>query len=668
MINFTAINCTGMFSFGMMSTIKLDNRGLIFLSGINNDRKGSNGSGKSSFINSIKEICFGENDTGKSGPNVVNKNKKWKNGCFGAIWLSDNNSVSWRIFMLRKWKNDPPDSEIVSNSELINNGEKYVGTDVFLERWNGELWVDERATSTGNKSHKDTQIKIIEEILDMTYEQFSAYVCLGQKAESALVSGTSNKREKIIQSVANVSNWDTAANLARERINTCNIVLSNKMAALSSSNSILENMQIPNKDEISIISGQINDSNNQLVALKSQLIVKQQELDELLKSSDSDLDQGLQLLNAERRHSNERLANSELPSPSEIILKLENRRVQIQAELSFLRKQHSTIKNLGEGICNNCGQNITGEHIGSSLSSLELKLKELDIVLEEVNVKHKKEMSKYNTIVEKLKQEVKDKYDHEIYCLDQTQEELIRRMNQYKDKINSIKIETNNLQSDINQLNVNISNFKSKLCFIEGQINHIKQVKEKIAQLQVAVFESEKDIKHWKWVERNLKKIKLQEYNIAIDRLNQLISLELQIIWGSEINARFVTAQEKARGKGVKQGFELVVTEPDKEDVPIELWSGGENKIIVIAIFIAMRKLTRERGCGVNISVIDELDKDLCDVNVDRMVNAFEHVTSDSSTCIVVSHNTRLLSIMEFNNTLTAEKTNGITKIVEGVI
>jgi DNA repair exonuclease SbcCD ATPase subunit len=671
MIEFTAINCTGMFSFGKMETIALESRGLVFLSGVNKDRGGSNGSGKSSFINSIKEICFGKNDTGKSGPNIVNKSKNWKNGCFGALWLIDHDGDFWRIFMLRRWKGDPPSNTItINDSELLKHGGKYVGTDIFLEKWDAgrKIWVDERPTSSGSKTYKDVQSKIINEILRMTYEQFSAYVLLGQKAKSSLVDGTSGDREKIIQAVTNVSQWEAAINVTKSKLAECNTAMEIAVNNLQSYKTMLDSMQEVDSRQQLEISDEISKLNQQISELNSKEIIRKQELEKLLNSGDSDLNQEMQLLIAERRHASERLANFSVSAKCERLIELEHEFIKANAHLSDLNNKYHTAKKLNIGECDRCGQPITNKYLNEQLLNMQRDIDEFTETLEVITLDLKQENDKYEEEIRLEKQEVKDKYEQDIYYLNQSEKKLIERIRHYEEMVNVARDNINKIQLDIQKCKVSIHGYQQQLNTINKQMESLRLIEGKFKLLEDEVKENKSIINHWEWVNRNLKKIKLQEYNNAIDRLNQLISVELQIIWGSEIDVRFVTAQEKASGKGMKQGLELIITEPDKKGVPIELWSGGESKAIIIAIFMAMRKLTRERGCGVNISAIDELDKDLCEVNVDRMVNTFEYMASDSPTCIVISHNSRLLSTMNFNDVWVAEKIKGITNIIEGNI
>jgi len=55
-------------------TVNIDNQGLVFIQGINNDSLGfeSNGAGKTTFLEAIVYCLYGKLSDGKSGDDVIN--------------------------------------------------------------------------------------------------------------------------------------------------------------------------------------------------------------------------------------------------------------------------------------------------------------------------------------------------------------------------------------------------------------------------------------------------------------------------------------------------------------------------------------------------------------------------------------------------------------------
>jgi len=674
MIILEKVNCSGAFSFGLCPTISLENIGTIFVRGINKDHGGSsNGAGKSSILNVIKEIIYEENDTEKSGPQVINKHKDWNNGYFMILWFRDSMSQRWRISSIRKWKDEPPDSSILSEpSDVITRGGKYQGSDLFLDRWDGENWVDERPTSINNKTTSSTRDRIIE-IIGMTYEQFSAYVCLGQQSESALVSGTSGEREKIIQAVTDVSLWERAVMSVNKLIDTNTTNHQQLVAKFNGLDLAVKAITVPSLDEIDFANYELEMIKNEYTnigTLLNKLLVDEtitkNEL-EFVKNEVGNVNQELDLLNAEERWSQERLQTIECPEPPEIAVLSK----EISDTSSSVARNNQLINKyrlLGEGDCSMCGQKVTQDHLNTEIGILETNNQLLSQSLALLVTQKTQIVCQHEHTIKEARNATKQKFEHEMDGIRQAREKLIAKTTvpmTIEMKLEAIRGEIKSIRSQSLVQESKISSVNSRIKMLTNKINEYKQLNETLAGLQAAVISSNHEIDHLSWVSRNLKKIKLTEYESAIERLNILLDEELYKVWGPGLTARFVTAKDKAKG-GIKQEIDLMVYTPNVDEVPIEMHSGGEKKAVVIATFKAMKRLAHERGLGINLAAIDEIDKDLDDANTDRLIEAFESIANDSPSCIVISHNARLLNTMQFDGIWTVLKSNEFSTIELG--
>lgn len=671
MIKLYALNNSGMFSYGMMPTIILDGLGIVLI-------RGHNGSGKSSFLNSIKEILFGENDTGKSGNNVINNHNEWRNGFFGAIWLQDHNGIWWRIFSIRKWKGEPPLNindgiPYPFVSEILQNGNTYINTDIYLEKWDGKIWVDERPTSTNNKSFKDTQKKICDDILKMTYNQFSTYVSLGQKAESALVGGTSGSREKIIQAVADVSIWDKAALIINRSINIKeneSNLLSNKISGL---NGAIQSFSIPTDDDVLKIQRGIDDLNSQIIndlanidKYKNDLADKNIELTNI-KQKSCDIKQEIDLLIAEERHALDRYkSHVDIPLSNEILI-LQDKISNLSNNLRTIDNHITKYKKLGIGNCPTCGQEVTNQYLDEIMNNYvgtQAKLNdEINILTFELDDMTADHQSK---VVADRKQ-AKDKYE-------QSSSAIRKRIEELKSKC----VDPNILMSTMSMITKMINDADSNIGWKRNQIQILNTSLESVHNTKLeyqksidllnaesAKFDSlNNEIIHYKWVERNLKKLRLHEYETAIDRLNELINETMQHLWGNNIKAHFVLARETAKGN-ISQEIKLLVETPNRPSVPIEMYSGGETKSIIVSAFRAMRQVSNEHGISVNIAAIDELDKDLDEAKTDALAEALSSMNEECSSCFIISHKSRLINIMNPDRKWVFKTNNEFTIIEE---
>ena len=672
MIIVEAVNTTGMFSYGWMPNIYLNDKGCVFLRGINEDNGGSNGSGKSSLLNAIKEILFGKNDSGKSGANVINKHKDWDQGMFGVVWLRDHFGKHWRILSIRKWKGETPDFILQNgNSQVLMTGQSYTGQDVFIEWWDGQCWVDARPTaSKDHKSMTDAQSMVSEKVLLMSYEQFSAYVCLGQKAESALVSGTSGEREKVIQAVADVSIWTKAADIVKDTYTNKLTIQTNLEYEISGMKSALTSIHIPSENDIKSAQLLIENAKREEDRLNTELVKIRHQLADIEQAraylNAEGIEQEIDILRAEERHSRERYNMAIVFNQNEQIKPIEE-------ELGRLRYDHMTsvsefnkYQELGEGECNHCGQMVTGQHLERQKVELHNKVGHLS---NQIDTLHLKVKALYDTDAKRkelIEVEAKAKFDAEISSWQQAMNDLIDRQRQYTvlgTNIQGLEQQYQQIKQQITVQPSYIHSAQNNLDYLLSRVTERQQVEEKIRQLEQSHINGASEIEHLRWTERNLKKLRVQEYESAIVRLNQLLAERLWELWGAGLQARFVTATSTTRGQNVKSGLEFLVDTTNKTGVPIELYSGGETKIIVVAMFLSMIELAAERGSGVNIAAIDEIDEHLDDYRADRLVDAIDAVVRRVSTCLIISHNARLLNTMSFDETWTVRKKNEFATI-----
>jgi len=662
MLTILAVNPTGMFSFGWMPVVQLDKKGRVLISG-------RNGSGKSSILNSIKEIAFSKNDTTKSGLNVVNHHVDWDNGMFGVLWCVDREGKTWRIMNIRKWRGTTYPQGVDGPSQHLSLGGTYTGDDIFVEMWDGSQWVDMRPTaSRDNKSMDDAKQFIIDNIFGMTYDQFSAYVCLGQSAESALVLGTSGAREKIIQAIADVSIWTSAAEIAKAAYTNKDTELANLNSEINGRKNSLNHIILPTEQDIQEAARSVQVVEENYKGLCQAAATTQQQISELQmkQSTIDDVEQELQILVAEERHSRERYENFEPPPEPEKIGAIHNQILTLQAENRNNLTTVNHYQTVGEGVCSNCGQVVDQEHLKKEIERLTDLISDGGLKVDALYEDHGRLVAAHEKAVGEAKAAAKLKMEEELRHLEESKQKQLAKKKEYQDicsAIEHLNEKLSYLNNEIKMAPTNISIAKMHLASLQSKINEVEQIEAGIQHLETQAVSMTNEISHLKWTERNLKKIRIQEYEAAIDRLNQLLADRLYELWGPGLFARFVTARSTTRGKGIVSGLNFIVDTEKKTGVPIEMYSGGQKKIIVVATFLAMIQLSIERGLGVNITAVDELDENLDDVNADKLVEAFESIVELVPTCLIISHNTRLLNTMAFDERWTAHMENEISTL-----
>lgn len=674
MITFLAVNTTGMFSHGVCKTIPLHEQGRVYITGTDVDRGTSNGIGKSSILNAVKQIAFGENDTGHGAGDVVNTNKLWNKGQFGVLWFINHDDIKYRVIQTRKWTDEEIGTSIIGTepSTVLSTGNTYTGTDVFVEYWDGDEWVDDRPTSQGAKTILDIQKYVCKDVLKMTIDQFSAYVSIGQRAMSVLTNGTSGEREKIIKAVVDVSLWERAAELAKVKASSIQVEVDALNIRHQTMEGWLSKFTYPSDHEMSeVVVGleslklakQVADQERQTAvaeysAAQSALLTAEtasqahaRQMDALRQHYDS-----LQL---------ERGAVSFRPIKySDTHEELKAKIAEYSLDKAILAKELAAIKNNVSGICPYCKQTLPSHPVENHSEETVNKIKSLDLLISDANrqlfMLEQFERSNYNIETEAL---VKD-IDLKIKTILQS----ISAM--------STQVDHSSLKNDLllkqSHLNTKEIAFKSIVRDIQVATKQLEDMVARRDQYTKALDEKNAlagtieskllDVQHAQFLDKHFKKIKLQEYDVSIERLNQLLAEELETIWPGGATARFVTAQTKASGKGVKQGIDLIVSVTGRGDIPIGMYSGGESKMIVFAVFLAMRTLAFERGVGVNFAAVDEIDDALDNTNIDNLILAFDRL-KHTDTCLIISHNSRFVNSMDFDNTWTITKKNDMSSV-----
>ena len=198
-----SINPTGMFSYGASKDINVLNKGLVHLTGINEDKDGdSNGSGKSSLFNAACEILFMENPTGCKGDDVINS--IWDKGMAGRVYFTNHIGEHYRVTYCRKWK----DTNYVVDNDTHT---AYLGTSLYLDKFEGGVWVDERGAGM-----PQTHLKILD-VIGMSYNRFLAIAYMSYRVGDAFLRGTNKDRMDILSGITGIEEWDAISDRSRAK-------------------------------------------------------------------------------------------------------------------------------------------------------------------------------------------------------------------------------------------------------------------------------------------------------------------------------------------------------------------------------------------------------------------------------------------------------------------
>ncbi len=310
--------------------------------------------------------------------------------------------------------------------------------------------------------------------------------------------------------------------------------------------------------------------------------------------------------------------------------------------------------------------------------------------------KYKKLKAKIEEVNDKLK-EFKDKQQNHLNNRDKAKEAEIRRksievsmreLKEYSKKIDTRKKEH---QDEINKLNLErekLQQEESKLKPEENQTEHIQNIKTKIQQnlkritensKRMGIIEEKLDYFRKNTISLEEKKNKFKELKhqeqqtqfwvngfkeIKIDLIESFIPYLTKItnekIKQCEMDFQIQLSTEKELQSGdIKQEFHIKILDDYGKERPIESFSVGERRTLVICLSIAINEYRKMMSTiPFNFILCDEILDGLDDVG---QIATSKLINQSSGQFLVISHSDTLKDL--FSSVLTAIKSKGIITI-----
>lgn len=692
-----SVQPTGFFSYGWHHTVQLDGLGAILLDGKNHDRHGgSNASGKTSLFNTIAQILYGKNPSEEVGEKVINT---VLGRSFGRIIFTDKNLTKWRVTDVKKWKKTDPTPDVkVSKlqeepSEWINLGNKYSGTDVFLERWDqtNNIWVDERATNSESGETrlelKSTRKKIVD-ILSMDYEQFMAVAYMAQEKTLKFINGTHKEKMEVLSGISDIKIWDKRTAKIRDDLKILRSEsdrLQSKLDGLIAAEGSVTKPDMIDVNEIlsSIdnISLQINDVESKISTFRSTKTTNQTLISELeLSISDmvtqirkTTIDRSTQesyIRSLKSDYSKEYNSILSRPLPPEL--------ASLQIEISqingiIIARRHDLEQLLvGEGKCPRCRSVVTIQHILRHRELLELEIQEQEDKKVDINTKISSIKYGIDKQTNDMIQASKAKHDILINLesskLDAIDSSLTSLNNKLQDlKSKKLVLESSDNDSKIHTLESQRMTLLSMKSQKMNRINEIDSIKAKYdayiqsrVEAELNLNNTNKQIKYLEVTERLFgdKGIKAFKLDKILNLLNYTVQQYMDIITDENVKVSVSQYREKSDGD-ITTDMQILVSEGTKTTVPYKLYSGGERRQIALAFVGAFWHIASLSGVGVNILCMDETFGPLDAENSEFAFKYIDHLkNSGKSTIFIVSHDSTIKNKVGINQTWTIVKRN----------
>jgi DNA repair exonuclease SbcCD ATPase subunit len=694
-----AIEFENAFVFNGSYRVTFPERGLVLVEGVNEDAGGSNGAGKTSFLNLIPTALFEQNGSGLVKDLVINR---FCEGCEIRLVLDDGLVVVYT--RSRRGKSD---------WYLVRDGKQVRG-----------------------RSLSETK-NLIYDALRITYEQYSSVVHLRQGSTLGFWELSPSERVKMISDILGLGRYEVASQRAREFVND----LEKGIAGLRAELSTLEGVVSRLRDELSTRRALLIDTSAHIEEGRrlSELVKsKGEELKGWLKELGS-LELKMKTLKDEQRRIGMEIADKErlkeervrnmnrIESLLKDIVKMEEERrllgerVKIKDELSaellklralLERKKDECSRKEGKIVelrkvlelrvsddCPVCGRPIDSETFGQrrkhiegeilglenevglmrkeieelkmSISGVERELVSLHgvegrlMAIEQVISASKKEelergLSFEKEQIELLERDIMD-LKGKLVALG-SEQDLNEQFWEVKRRVVALEQEIGSLNKEIERINRVIMEQESLRKRIAEIEEELRRLEGEIRKKQDLIFEEERRVLYYKWWVDGFKRFQLIEISNAIELLQE----RLQFYAGSLFEDRMVIeldvfAQKKTKKEELDFKHEINMRINDGL-IPLSGYSGGEKQLLSLVLMLSLNDIL-----GFRFLILDEVFGSLDELNRERVIRLLREVSKEKLV-LVVTHIDDVKAALEWDRVLRVVRRNGSSRLEEVVL
>lgn len=693
MLDLLELNPTGLFSYGLHRTIKLDNLGVTELTGMNYDRSTNtaNGCGKTNLLNAGTHLLYGEDPLEASDTEIVNR--VWDHGCWGYLKYKVPQGL-FRIVLCRKWTQDYPDSDfIIQPAQLHMQGDKYRGTDLYFDKWDGRMWIDKRLAKSA-----DTR-KAILATLPLSYNQFLTTSYMAQTKGISFVSGKNKDRMQIITELQDLSIWDRGTRVVRDR-HTGLIGQQQKLSGqidgkrmavavlpqpLSTQAIVNINTQLEQQD---IQSNENRITITLLKLEKHELMGKLRECRDrvTLWHDESNRQMMVQAacIGKISNIENELTAvmhSMPIPLSNELHAAEECGR-QVMAQIAVTTKRQQNAITTGDK-CDRCGVFLTPQLIKAHHIDLGHISSEQHQVLHVTNI----EIDRIRTLqfqqIDEATKRIRAQFDIRRAQLDvdrQTAADQIIRMQKLQRQAEQEQIDINR-QLDENASEIQrleIANYDMSLAQqkVQAQLDQNIALSQTIVAAQLDI---QKDTDKLSDITQEItalsvvikgmsdRGIKAYKFGAIIATLNELVKEYIDILTDRQVQVWFTPFREKTNAKDdddLIPEVSIFVREGPKEGLELSLYSGAEKQQITLAILCAFWRLATQQGGGCNILFLDEIFGSFDGPSASLAVRLIDKLReSHFGTIVVVTHDSKVKDVLQYDTSWIVTKRSHIATL-----
>jgi len=663
----------------------------LILGSFSNDLDRSNGSGKSSILESILWVLFGKSRH-KKKDGIVKKDKKSCKVKF--IFEVENNK--YRIVRVR--------DKVISE------------TDVVLEVDNNGQW---KNISCDTNTLTDDKIC---GIINLNYEVFLNSVYFKQNDISLFAEAKPNERKDILKALLKMDKWDIFQRSAKDKAKILLSKIEDKTNNLVSIDTIEDNIY-KCENEIKDIQNKLLKCNNEFTIINNDVMnkklkyetvsIESQNAPEILKKTIREYNDTKSKTGNINIKINENYdiikTNQNIISNIQQKIKSLNDKIKLKQNINLPELQNKIVNGkikekmmkehmlhlekdiVAEQKCPTCRKvvskyeiknlkeyrqkelnNLKLRHIElrNKLLKAEQKTKELESISNEA-VKSELEKSKIETKMMKCQSDLDSSIQDNTYLHQELKnlqnrnfEKEIQELRIKLDKNEIIKLEKEiedmsekikNLKNECDCLNILYGNQTGNLDKYTKQINEQKIIQKEIDKLKndYSIYDKLKQY----FGKDGIQAIILEN---VIEELETYANDTLSKICNEPTTITIKTQKQSDSGSWMET-FDIEVTSNNRTD-DFETFSGGEQFRISFALRLALSKILSQRiGGNIKFLLLDEVSSSLDNKGLEMFINIVKQLGNDMKV-LVITHDEKLKN--SFSDIIMVNKTNEGSKIV----
>jgi DNA repair exonuclease SbcCD ATPase subunit len=609
--------------------IDLTTQGLIAVKGkhLSSSAKSSNGCGKSTILNSIVWVLYGEYPAKYKKSDMINENAK--KDCLSECWITRNGKEG---YIVRGISCTPA-------TYSHNNGDS-----IEIEGDFTLFFIDGKdCRGIGTKTTQDS----ITNFIGLDCESFITAALFANSAES-FASKTSGKQEELFSKLLHLEDLEIARQKVKDKtkevkdeISTCDIEINKFKSHIDRENDRLSKVsdnvakwQTEQQNKLSVLAQNVGVLESRITEHTASITLTKNELEEAQEA--------LEDLQDEIKGVNEEGFKAAKTAALNVLREIDSELGSVKGEIRTLKGDITQAQGMyGKATCPKCFNEVTEEHLYEIIDEKNKRVDELELDLEKKNNKRIKEhqslieaensLSKVNSrrneivaqsslisrLTGKLQSAEKDRL-RDTETLQQTVERIGRLKLENPPQAEDSK----NIELEVIRLNNEIELQESSRLELNNQLE---------------------DLDFWA-VGFGPTGIRNLLVRSVIPELNKHANRFVDILTGGEVEIEFTGETEIGTGRNVqnRNKLEVKITDRHGSDKYYKE-SSGEMRRIDMAIAIAMNFLIASR-VGLSFIIMDEVFASLDNAGQSSVMDLLEELRKDIPTILIISNQDTVLN------------------------